>query len=147
LDNRLSGDLANALLDGADGPASSTSSWKVDTRNKAFVKRTRELYSKRTRDLEAAKLDVGFMPFDSDVDEFIAQLCYWTWPLHAVRRLRLGTEELVCRHRDVKEAVEPLAQGVSPRAAKALRDFGCAVAWAFKKERVTRDLICPIAEP
>lgn len=118
-----------------------------DTEKKSFREEARRLFEKREGQIEEAKTEIGQMKLEDGLCQFIARLCYWTWPLDAVRRLRIGTEELVCPYRDVREAIEPLAQGVSPRAAKALRDLGCAMAWAFKHELVTRDLIEAIAEP
>jgi MoxR-like ATPase len=107
----------------------------------------RALFAKRKLQLDDAKEQVGNMELDDGVAAYIARVCYWTWPLDAVRRLRLGTEELVCQRRNVKEAVELLTQGASPRAAKALRNLGCAMAWAFRLPKVTKELIAEIAEP
>ena len=106
-----------------------------------------QLFKARASELQAAKDEVGQKKLDGGVDEFIERICYWTWPLDAVRRLQLGIEDKVCQHSDIKAAVAGLTQGVSPRAAKGLRDLGCAAAYAFKKEKVTKDIIAELAVP
>jgi MoxR-like ATPase len=78
-----------------------------------------------------AAWNVGFPPRAA---EYAARLVYATWSQEAAGLLARGIASRVSQAQEVRALVADVAQGCSPRAALALRDLSCALAWAQAPE-------------
>jgi MoxR-like ATPase len=85
----------------------------------------------RQRELDVHKRAVARdTEFPTAIAEYVARLVYSTWSEEATRLLVPNLLDRVSTAQEIRELVSDVAQGCSPRAAIALRDLGCAVAWS-----------------